>query len=227
MAMKIEPLSGINDCAKCSVGSAAHVQDGERCPLTHRPRAAGTFLYVQGATPDRVWFIKRGAVALSRHLGDGSRETVTWTVRRTGDYVGVEAFARMPYADSARVVCDSVLCAAELGSFERWMRLNAEHSESVLRTVVSSQTRDTPRRAGADGNAVQRAAAWVLEECTNPSEATLPRREIAQLLGMLPETLSRALATLARRGAIDLTRQNVAIRDNEALEACARRETAD
>jgi CRP-like cAMP-binding protein len=212
---------GITDCAKCPVGAAARVRDGERCPLTHRPRAAGTYLYVEGAAPERVWFIKRGAVALSRRLGDGSRESVTWAVRRTGQYVGIEAFARLPYADSARLVCDSLLCATDLASFERWMRADARHANSVLSEVVASQWNDTPRRAGADGNAVERAAAWILEECEHPSEVTLSRREIAHLLGMLPETLSRALASLARRGAIEVTRRDVVIRDARLLAECA------
>jgi CRP-like cAMP-binding protein len=217
-------LDGITDCTKCPVGFAAGVQHGARCPLTHRARPAGTYLYLQGQQPERVWFVKRGAVALSRTLADNVTDGVTWTVRRTGDYVGVEAFAAVPYADSARLVCDSVLCAADLPSFQRWMHARAENASSVLRCVVLAQTQDTPRRASADGRAVQRTAAWVLEENAHPSRVRLPRREVAQLLGMLPETLSRALASLAAKSAIDLTRRTIVVRDATLLESIATRD---
>ena len=49
----------------------------------------------------------------------------------------------------------------------------------------------------------------------------MPRHVVASLLGMVPETLSRALAQLARTGAIEVTRQAVRIRDSQALKEAA------
>ncbi|HUH00438.1 MAG TPA: helix-turn-helix domain-containing protein, partial [Kofleriaceae bacterium] len=69
--------------------------------------------------------------------------------------------------------------------------------------------------------ATQRVAAWLRDE--GPTEMTLflPRRIAADLLGMRPETLSRALGTLARRGAIRVSRQELWILDRTKLVECA------
>jgi len=218
---------GIRDCTECAVGRAADVAHGGRCPLSHRARPAGTFLYVQGQTADRVWFVKRGALILSREVaGDGSKESVTWAVRRSGDFVGVEALTQKRYADSAKLLRESVLCGSDLRNFETWLHGSGGSAESVLRCVISTHARDVPRRAGSDGNAIQRAAAWVLEEGGQPNATTLPRHHVAQMLGMLPETFSRALASLASRGAIELTRRSVSIRNLELLESVANHDDA-
>jgi CRP-like cAMP-binding protein len=63
-------------------------------------------------------------------------------------------------------------------------------------------------------------ASWLLEQGDDRS-APLPRNVVAALLGMLPETLSRALASLASRGLIAVSRKHVEVLDAAALEQVA------
>ena len=45
----------------------------------------------------------------------------------------------------------------------------------------------------------------------------IPRRVVAGLLGMQPETFSRALASLAAAGAVSVTRKSIRVADFDAL----------
>ena len=51
----------------------------------------------------------------------------------------------------------------------------------------------------------------------NLAKHLLPRRILADLLGMRPETFSRALTALSERGAIAVTRTTLRIADQETL----------
>jgi CRP/FNR family transcriptional regulator len=188
--------------------------------MVDRQRAAGACLFVAGEPAERIMFVKRGAVTLSREAGSGRGEGVTWTVRRPGSLLGAEALVRETYLDSARAVTDVVVCTASREEIDAWMRSRDGASRAFLECVLLAQCEDAPRRAGSEGSAQQRVASWILEE-SRGERPGLPRNVVAALLGMLPETLSRALAALSARGVITVTRRTVDVRDAEALEAVA------
>lgn len=217
-ARSIDARAGtpITDCKLCPIGVAADVGRGGRCPLVPRARPAGACLYMEGLPAERVWFIKSGVVVLTRGEIERSGNEIAWAVRTPPSLIGLEALARPTYLDTARALSAVTLCGATRESFDTWLSHNASAARAVLDLVVRAQCADTPRRAGCDGSAVQRAARWVLAESSSGS-ARLPRRLVAQLLGMQPETFSRALATLAARGAIEVTRRDVRIIDREVL----------
>jgi CRP-like cAMP-binding protein len=192
--------------------------------MVDRRRSAGALLYAAGELAERVWYVKHGVVLLSRDADEGGTSGVAWAVRRAGSLVGVEALVRATYLDTARTVTDTVVCAATREQVDVWLRTNEPAARALLDCVLLAACADAPRRAGADGTARQRVAAWLLDQPSGASAgstAGLPRNVIAGLLGMLPETLSRALASLAKAGAIGVTRQRVEIRDVAVLEAVA------
>jgi CRP-like cAMP-binding protein len=212
-----QPLGGA--CAGCAIGSLASIGDG-RCPMVERQRSAGACLYIAGEPAERVLFVKRGAITLAREVDHGRSESLTWTVRRPGTVLGAEALVRPTYLDSARAVTDVVVCVASRDEVSTWMRAHDGAARVLLECVLLTQCADAPRRAGSDGSAQQRVAAWLLEQAREP-QSSLPRQVVAALLGMLPETLSRALAALAARGLVEVTRKSVRVLDEGALEAIA------
>lgn len=212
-------------CAACPVGAVSGVGSGGRCPLVDRRRRAGAYLYLQGGAAEKVWFVKAGRVVLSREGEDGQREGVAWAVRGPGAMLGVEALVRPTYVDSARAVIDTTACTASRDVMLQWIAAREGAARAVLELVLLAQSIDAPRRSGSDGSAVRRVAAFLLEDPRGLAPE-LPRRVIAGFLGMLPETLSRALRALASRGAIETTRHSVRIVERARLEASAKHEPA-
>lgn len=208
-------------CAKCPIGAAAGVGAGGRCPMVDRTRRAGTSLYVEGEVAEKIWFVKRGLVSLSRAVDAKGWSGAVWTVRRPGAVLGLEALVRPTYVDSARAVSDVTLCAAPVDTMREWLASRAEAAMAVLGCVVGATCHDTPRRAAADGTAVERVSAWLLDPEAQAQAVGVPRTVVAGLLGMEPETLSRTLTLLAGKGLITVTRRAVAIVDRPKLERVA------
>lgn len=210
----------IVSCAACPCGNAAGVRFGGRCPLIDRRRAAGEVVCLEGEPGETVWFIKRGAVLLSRSGPDGVERPRA--VRAPGAFVGVEALATGTYADSARTTAPTVLCTATRDAIDRWLGPVGTPARMMLQQVLLATTRETPRAASADGSAPRRVARWLLDAHDAPDGGpAMPRHVMASLLGMVPETLSRALARLRDDGAVALTRRSVTITDAARLEALA------
>ncbi|HZJ52939.1 MAG TPA: Crp/Fnr family transcriptional regulator [Myxococcaceae bacterium] len=190
--------------------------------LTPRERAAGAVLHVAGEPVDRVWFVKSGAVLVTRSVDEEQVEGMPWALRRAGSFLGLEGLVGCEHVDSARALTDVTLCGASLPTVEAWLERRRAAPRVLLEAVLRSGVRDRPLRGNADGTAPQRTAAWLLENAGEASSGAVPRRVMAGLLGMRPETLSRAFRSLATQGAIRLGRRSVAVVDRAQVRAVAR-----
>jgi CRP/FNR family transcriptional regulator len=207
----------IVSCASCPCGRAAGVSFGGRCPLVDRRHRAGATVHLEGDVGATVWFVKRGAVLLARSGPDGVERPRA--VRGPGAFVGLEALTAGRYADTARTTEPTTLCGTTRDRFDRWLGPVGTPARMVLEQLLAVAGQEPTRGAGADGPAVRRVAGWLLEPRDQPD---VPRHVLACLLGMVPETLSRALASLRDAGAIELTRRSLTVLDRSRLEALAR-----
>ncbi len=211
----------LEGCAGCLVRRA--VRAG--CPLVHRTRRAGEFLYLQGEPASQVWFLRSGLVALGRTEPRTGRETVR-ALRRAGAFLGVEALAGQSYLDTARTLSRAVVCAGAVDAVQRWLGPPESPARFFVERFVQAEADDAVRAARPDGTAEQRVARWLLSERPDGRRPRVPRRLVADLLGMVPETFSRALRKLADAGAVDVTRTSVRISDAPMLERIAAGEGA-
>jgi CRP-like cAMP-binding protein len=201
----------VRSCAECEVGIAAGVGRDRLCPFSDRKRPAGDLLFGEGEVASHVWFVKAGTVALYRH------ERVR-AVRFPGTFVGLEALVSDTYIDSARAASAVTVCGLPRRAVDQWLGPAGTIPRTALEVWLGSECEDRLRRSSSDGTAVERLAAWLCEERPQAIMEVLPRKLIADLLGMRPETFSRALRTLAGRRLIRVQRYRLTVLDWKALQ---------
>lgn len=205
-------------CETCPVGKAS---GPGRCPFSDRRWQPGELVQLEGAPADSVGFVMRGAVVLARATDAGGE--IVHAVRSVGDFIGLEALVRPTYLDTARAITTTTVCRAPREVVGDWLGAEGTPARLALEQTLRTSSADIPRGARPDGRAVARVARWIMaeEHASNGNGQQIPRRIVAGLLGMAPETLSRALAELARKNAIHLTRRSIKIKEPDALEAAA------
>lgn len=216
--MILKPPRG---CADCPIGRASGVGRGSYCAFVDRQRRTGEILYLQGAEVDHAWFIKRGTVVLYRdRAGDG--EPAVHAVRFAGALIGLETLVAPRYADTARAVTEVTVCGIPRAGLDQWLGPKDTPARTALEVWLRAGHADRLHRSPRDGSAVARVADWLAREGTPGVSLSLPRQIVAELLGMRPETLSRAIAALRDRGAIAADRSHIEITDEARLQAAAR-----
>lgn len=202
----------------CPIGKAAGCGAGGRCPMTPRALDAGATLSIESASAERVWYVVDGVVALLREVGENRGVGVPWTTRRAGSLVGDEALVQDEYVDTAIALTNVTACSAEAGAFRRWAAEGGtEAAHAVMEMVIRTHCASGPRPSSAEGTASRRVARWLADECRGGVAPNIPRAAIAGLLGMLPETFSRALATLVGKGAIAVSHKQIRVVDAAKL----------
>lgn len=218
--VKLHVDQPISNCCNCPVGTADH-PDGGSCPFVDRTRRAGELIFLQGDPAERVWFVKSGTVLLLRQGSEDLGEGRVRAVRFVGSFIGLESLVDDAYNDTARASTDAVLCGITRDKLDSWLGPPQAPARVALELSLRADSTDLPRLAQTDGSAVSRVAAWLNTEGPRGVTLTLPRKVVADLLGMRPETLSRALATLAQREAIAVSRNNLRILDDDKLREAA------
>jgi CRP-like cAMP-binding protein len=207
------------DCDACACGQASR-NIGRPCPFSEQAHERGEHLFQEGDAAERVYFIKHGTVVLARGSGDEASGRAR-AVRRDGTFVGLEALVGPRYLHSARVTEPTTVCSAPLTRVDDWLGPAGLPARTALEQMLRAEAEEPLHAASPDGTAVERVARWILDELREGVMRPLPRRDVAGLLGMAPETFSRALAELSRRDAIETTRRHLKVKDAVALRRAA------
>jgi CRP-like cAMP-binding protein len=206
-------------CESCVCAQASRAL-GRPCPFTPLEHDRGAVLFHEGDPSTRVWFIRHGTVVLDRSNSDAVAARAH-AVRRAGAFVGLDGLVAPKRADSARTTEPTTACGAPLAAVDDWLGVPGTPARLVLEQILRSEADEPPHAASPDGTATERVARWILKEVHDGAPRALPRRDVAGLLGMVPETLSRALARLVALGAIETTRRHLRIVDVPGLRAAA------
>ncbi|HMI90861.1 MAG TPA: Crp/Fnr family transcriptional regulator [Polyangiales bacterium] len=189
-------------------------------PFQTSTRPAGSVLSHHGSPIEYVQQVRAGRVKLC--VADASGAERSYAMRGPGSFIGLEALLGMPAQLDALADVNTELAIAKVDAFERWLEEASVPPLMLAKHLIAEQVRVTAERVLSDGSSEARAARFALERKTNPylsAWLAAPRHEVAGLLAMRPETLSRAMRTLQDRGVLG---PDFEIRDSDALRRIAK-----
>ncbi|NNN04418.1 MAG: Crp/Fnr family transcriptional regulator [Elusimicrobia bacterium] len=181
----------------------------------------GDVLFYEGNMPSSVYFLCKGRVKLVRD--DRAERCHILRVFCGPDIFGERALlAEQPYAASAQVMEDSLICALDAESFFELWRVEPELSRMFSRHLAR-------KLAEADGATFNLAQRTILERLAGLIVSRLEssggamvrfsesRRELADLLGTSAEAVSRGLSELARKNLVSIEGRRLRVLDEARL----------
>lgn len=175
--------------------------------------------------PDELLFVlRRGLVKLTCSLPDGREQILG--LRVAGQLLGFEALRDHRHPHTAETLTDVELCSIRPRDMLHVLERNPESAMRVIDGLNHELQRAQAliRDLGLK-SASERVASFLLslghahESREDVLTVPLSRLEIAELLGLTIETVSRNITRLAREGLIQVGRGSIRIVDPAGLEA--------
>jgi len=228
-------LEIIENCATCPWKSsdffcqlaAKPMRDFEEVKYTSSYPANAT-LFVEGQVPRGVYLLCKGRVKLTMTSADG--KAIIPHIAEPGEVIGLNsAISGTPYELSAETLEP---CQVNFIKREALLRLVREHPE-ISAHVTRQVSRDYQaacfqiRSLGLSRSAAERIVRFLLEAASKGQETSqgirtnvaLTHEEIAQIVGVSRETVTRTLSDLREKMLITVKGPTVVIRNKAALEA--------
>jgi CRP/FNR family nitrogen fixation transcriptional regulator len=190
----------------CDFSSASPAADVSSLLSRYREFAEGSEIFGQNEAVKEVYAVMSGAVRFTRLTRDGRRQIGAFYL--PGDLFGLESEERHSF--SAEAVVSSKLKVAKRTAFLEV----AMHSHTLAHQVWMATASHLQRAQGhmsllGRGTAQERLATFLLEmdrrlNALGNIELPMPRRDIADYLGLTIETVSRVLSQLERAKIISI-----------------------
>ncbi|TNE45386.1 MAG: Crp/Fnr family transcriptional regulator [Sphingomonadales bacterium] len=218
-------------CDTCAVRNRAICADLDRDELAilnsigrKRKLEAGEQLIFEGDDAVVVANVIEGLLKLSAHTADGREQILG--VAFPSDFLGQPFGGATPYGVEA--LTDAHVCVFPRAEFERFAQDHPKLEHKLLKRTLNEldRTRKWMLLLGRM-NAEQKLASFLLQAADRAQsgdsfDVQLSRQQIADILGLTIETVSRQLSRMKAQGLIDLpARRTVTIQDRDALEDLA------
>ncbi len=185
------------------------------------------FIFQEGETPQGIFILCVGDVKITK--SDQRGRELTLMYHSCGDLVGEAPFLGIQsYCASAETMRESVVCFLPRELVDYLASHEPELPKRLLRRVSRYMCQSMDRVFSfAFRSAEARLANFLISLRTPPAPAAaLPchghfhysRRDIAENLGLSPETVIRTLSSFQNRGLIRLTGKAIEVRNRTALE---------
>ena len=188
----------------------------------------GAVLFVEGQVPRGVYMLCKGRVKLTMASPGG--KTVIVRVVEAGELLGLHSTIS---GDFHEVTAETLQpCQVDFVRRDDFMKLLHEHGDASINAMrqFSNYYRGAChqiRYLGLTPSATEKLASFLLESATGGQETpkgvrfnlSLTHEEIAQVIGVTRETVTRALTELRAKMLISTKGPSVLIRNKVALEA--------
>lgn len=204
--------------------------DAPDAPVAIWQVRAGASLFHEEGPAHQLYVVRTGSFKCQRTAEDGYEQVLRFAF--AGDVLGFEGLHGGRQVLSAVALEDARVFALPLHELEVWRRRFAALDHALWRHASAQLA-----HAGAAAEMLAAVAAevrlarflgWLsmraAEQGQSPRRLLLrmSRREIASLLGVAHETISRAFSALADWGVVKVDNREVEILDAAALQACMR-----
>lgn len=220
------------DCQFCEVRLYSGISKKQvneiRGQLTYHQCGPREILFRAGDPSSDLFVIREGQVKLTRTDINGHEHLISLV--GTGYYLGFDTIGNPLYSYSAETLAPTVFCRVKHSDMLRIIRQYPKVSLNVLLAVNEqlAQARSLIRVLGQK-SATEKIAALLLSLLPPhfegaddaPQALHLSRIEMAEILGITVETVSRNMAELRRKGIIDAPRGSIVIRARKRLRALA------
>jgi CRP/FNR family transcriptional regulator len=189
--------------------SSANASFEERMALASaRKLAAKEHVFCEGDNRTHVFRVEEGVVAIYKTLPDGRRQIIDFAY--PGDLIGLGVLDE--HVLSAQATCPAKVRSLSAAALERMAEADAGLALKLYKSVCQelAATRNLLVSVG-QRSAMERVAAFLLglHRRTAAREAStvtlaMRRSDIADLLGLTIETVSRTLTKLREMGVIDI-----------------------
>lgn len=220
----------LRDLIRLMGGQAEPGDASAQEPITQWRVEQGAILLREGAPARTLFVLRTGSMKCVRTLEDGYEQVVSLV--QPGDLLGFEALhlGRQPATLVALEDCIAfALSASDLPPLRRRCAALDEALQLALsrQLVRAAEAAEVMAAVSADVRLARfllQLSARMREQGQSPSRLHLRlcRRDIASLLGVAHETVSRSFTTMAAAGLLCVNNRKVEILDVDGLKACAR-----
>lgn len=224
------PAASLQDLlhtAGCEVQADASVA-GFTVPVW-RARSGAALLH-EGAAAEAVHIVRSGSFKCVKTSEDGYEQVLSFV--GPGEVIGFEAISRGHHTASVIALEDASVFTLPLRELDRWRQrhpsLDRALQFALSRQLARSADVAEMMAAVAAETRLARFLVWLsgrmAERGQSPRRLYLrmSRRDIASLLGVAHETVSRSFSALADWGCLRVDNREVEILDEAALRACTR-----
>ena len=185
-----------------------------------RPRKyrAGQLVYLQGARPDRFYYLISGTARSFISTGDGEERVLA--VHRAGDLMGEASFFDgCPRVTSAMALEDCLILSVDRAQLDAAFQRHPELALPMLQYLARTVRMLSGHVESSALPARQRVARWLLAQPGRTLKTT--HEGIGQAVGLSRVTVSRVLGELSALGLTALAYRSVTVLDRAGLEALA------
>jgi len=232
-----------NSCATCALNeSCLPSAIGSRdlallddMAKRRRPVERGGFLFREGDRHNALFVVRSGAIKVSTTLSEGDAQVLGFHL--PGEILGLDGVAEERHQATAEALEDSTVCevpfarlsqiAAQIPALQReiYRIVSREYVREQRHPVMMGRKHALTRLALFLHSVSERRRAQELDP--QRFHLSMSRQDLANYLGLVIETVSRAFSRLQTLGIIDVDRRRVCILDADALDQLANSEGAD
>lgn len=194
-----------------------------------RLRPAGDLIFRQGDRLGALYLIKTGSAKTYITSSDGLEQVVGFHF--AGDLLGADAFANRIHASAAAALESTSLCEISYATLEQEAQQHRSILDRLLTEMGKELRYDHDMRLILSQRAAETRLASFLNTLSRRMERrgfsrtdltlTMSRYDIANYLGVAPETVSRTLTAFERDGIVAVDRRQVRILDRAGLRKAA------